>query len=205
MDAIAQAFQEKSLTGSYCTAPLRAYNSWFQHKIQTSQDACERTAWKVCYVVSAIFAYLTLGVLAVVGIAINLCLIPPENGYSIWARLNGIPGATEKFCEKLREELTSASAMSGAEGAEGASGFASFSSDSGYTYHLNQALSFDIQNVFENSPVIQEDDQIDLIQRAVRTLSQKHGWCPEQQWVKIMNDRVTVRIPLPDQISLKFS
>ena len=79
MGTISKAYQAENLIGSYCTAPLRAYNTWFQNKIQTSESTCERIAWTISYVVSGIFAYLTLGVLALVGIAVNLCLIPPEN------------------------------------------------------------------------------------------------------------------------------
>lgn len=229
LDAIVKAYQAENLTGSYCTAPLRAYNNWFQNKIQASNGACERTAWKVGYVVSAIFACLTLGVLAILGIAINLCLIPPENGYSLWARLNGIPGVTEKFCEKLRRELSLACRIR----AESVRGSASSSSDKCYAYNLNKALSFDIQNVFENGPLIQENAQImgevedggeairlqqneDLsqaylrrmephivyIQNVVQILSQKHGWHPEKQWVRTVDDRATVIIPLPDHIPI---
>jgi hypothetical protein len=231
MDAITKAYQAENLTGSYCTAPLRAYNNWFQNKIQTNNGACERTAWKVCYVVSAIFAYLTLGVLAVVGIAINLCLIPPENGYSVWARLNGIPGATEKFCEELRWELSFACRTR----AEVVSGSASSSDDRYrcYTYNLNKVLSFDIQDVFENDPFIWQNAQIigevedggeairlqqdedpsqahlrrmephiAYIQNVVQALSRKHSWYPENQSVRTVNDRVAVMIPLPDHLPI---
>ncbi len=229
METISKAYHADNLVGSYCTAPLRAYNTWFQNKIQASESACERTAWTISYVVSGIFAYLTLGVLALVGIAINLCLIAPENGYSLWARLNGVPGATEKFCEKIRSELSLACRIR----AEGCSLSASSSSDRPYTYNLNQQLSYDIQDVFEDAPppllqvggpVIEEIEdgkevirlsqnedpsQVSLrrmephilyIQNVIRTLSQQHGWYPEKQWIRTVNDRVTLIIPLPDHV-----
>ena len=231
MGTISKAYQAENLIGSYCTAPLRAYNTWFQNKIQASESACERTAWTISYVVSGIFAYLTLGVLALVGIAINLCLIPSENRYSLWARLNGVPGAAEKFCEKIRSELSLACRIR----AEGFSGSASSSSARPYTYNLNQQLSFDIQDFFEDAPlpliqaegpVIEEvedgevairlpqnedpsqrrlrrmEPHIVYIQNIIRTLSQQHGWYPEKQWVRTVNDRATLIIPLPDHIPI---
>ena len=228
--AISKAYQAENLIGSYCTAPLRAYNTWFQNKIQASENACERTAWTICHIVSGIFAYLTLGILAVVGISINLCLISPENGYSLWARLNGVPGATEKFCEKIRGELSLACRVR----AEGFSVSVSSSSDRQYTYNLNRQLSFDIQDAFEDVPLplvqadgplieeaeeavrLQQDDRslqsqsrlrriephIIFIQNVIRTLSQKHGWYPEKQWIRTVNYRATVIIPLPDHIPI---
>lgn len=230
---IAKAYKAENLIGSYCTAPLLAYDSWFQNKIQVSTSTCERIAWTIFYVVSGIFAYLTLGVLALVGVAINLCLIPPENGYSLWARLNGVPGATEEFCKKIRCELSSECKIR----ADGISGSTSSSSDRQYTYNLNQQLSFDIQDVSEDAPLpliqphgplieevqdaeeavrLPQDDRslhsesrlrrmephIVYIQNVIQTLSQKHGWYPEKQWIGTVNDRAVVIIPLPDHIPI---
>lgn len=146
MNAIKKSYQAENLTGSYCTAPLRSYNNWFQNKIQASDGARERTAWKIGYAVSAIFAYLTLGVLAVVGIAINLCLIPPKNGYSLWARLNGIPGVTEWFCEKLHRDLSST-----VDSAGSVINFASSPGGRHYTYNLNHQLSFPIPGAYKDN------------------------------------------------------
>jgi hypothetical protein len=231
IETISKAYQAENLIGSYCTAPLRAYNTYFQNKIQASESACERIAWTIFYVVSGIFTYLTLGVLALVGIAINLCLIPPENGYSLWARLNGVPGSTEKFCEKIRSELSLACRIRG----NGFSGSASLSSDRLYTYNLKQNLSFDIQDIFKDvplpliqaeGPVIEKaedqsvairlsqnedpsqaplspmESKIVYIQNIIRTLSQQHSWYPEKQWIKTVNDRTTLIIPLPDHIPI---
>lgn len=74
IDSISKAYKAENLIGSYCTYPLRTYNVWFQNKIQANENTCERTAWKISYVVTGIFAHLTLGILALVGIAINLTL-----------------------------------------------------------------------------------------------------------------------------------
>ena len=105
LEALSKAYQGENLAGSYFTAPLRTYNSWIQTQILAANDTCEWIAWKICYVVSAIFAYTILGLLAIVGIAINICLIPPENGYSLWAKWNSVPEATEKFCNHMRADL----------------------------------------------------------------------------------------------------
>lgn len=229
--AISKAYRAENLIGSRCTLPLRAYNTWFQNKIQTSKSACERTAWMVSYIVSGIFAYLTLGILALAGIGINLCLIPSENGHSLWARLNGVPKTSEEFCEKIRRDLSLACWIR----ADSHSGFASSSSDRSYTYNLKQRLSFDIQDVFEDAPlpliqaegpVIEEvanggktfrlaqneephqarlqrmEPHIVYIQNVIRNLSQQHGWHPEKKWIRTVNDRATLTIPLPDHIPI---
>lgn len=222
---ISQAYQAENLIGSCCTAPLRGYNTWFQNKIEASESGCEYTAWKICHVVSGIFAYLTLGILALVGIAINLCFIPPEDGYSLWARLEGVPGATEEFCEKIRRELSLVCRLNAESNL---SGSVSSSTSRQYTYDLNQHLSFDIQDVFEDAPLplIQADDlpiendaenerslrsqtrlhrmepHIIAIQETIRSLSKKHGWYPENQWIRTINTRATIMIPLPDHVRL---
>lgn len=223
MEAISKAYQEENLIGSYCTAPLRAYNTCFQNKIQASESACKRTAWKICYVVSGVFAYLTLGILALVGIAINLCLIPPENGYSVWARLNGIPGDTEKFYKKIHEGLLWADADSKMR-AKSSSEVLDSSSSNWYTYNLDKRVSFGIKNVFQDDPLplieasgpLEEPDNpspqpqscskrmephiIPLIQK----LSQKHGWCPEKYWIGTQNNKIIITIPLPDHIPMPW-
>lgn len=222
------AYQAEQLTGSYLTAPLRTYNRHFHSKIQSSSNAYERTAWKICHVVSSLFAYLTLGLLAVVGIAINLCLIPPQNGYSLWARLNGVPAAAEEFYKELYRDLSYLCEL----GAESVNGSANSSSDRWYTYHLNKQLSFDIKDIFnasspspkikgplievleENREILSQQTEVALsplqllqphinhIQKVVRNLSQKHGWHPEKKWITTTQNRATVVIPLPDHIPL---
>lgn len=226
--AISKAYQAENLVGSYCTAPLRAYNVWFQNKIQTSENGYERTAWKISHVVSGIFAYLTLGLLALVGIAINLCLIPPENGYSLWARLTGVPEATEDFCKKIRSEISISCKIK----TDGSVVLANSSSARFYTYDLNHCLSFDLQDVFEDTPLLliqadgpvieiengekapclqqnktlsqahlrRTETHIVYIQNIIRSLSQQYSWYPEKHCIKTVNNRLSYIIPLPDHI-----
>lgn len=207
IDAISKAYRAENLPGSCLTLPLRSYNEWFQTNIQTSRNSCERTAWKACYVATALFAYLTLGILAIVGIAINACLIPPENGYSFWATLNGTPAATEKFCKKLRSDLLLACL-----GESSSSGSVSSSSNRLYSYNLHKSLTIDIQDVFEQDSFPQQSEDpaksrsrrmeahIAYIQNTILTLSQKHNWHPENQGIRTVNHRTTVIIPIPDHI-----
>ncbi len=157
-ETFSKAYSAKNLMGSYFTAPLRAYNEWFQIKINNSASACEHAAWTICHIASGIFAYLTLGLVAFVGISINVCFISLQNEYSLWARLSGVPQATNELREKIRRELESA--CNGRGNSETMS--ASTSGNRWYTYNLQHQLSFDVQNVFDNAsgPLAQAGGQV---------------------------------------------
>ena len=79
---IQAAYQAEKLLGSYLTAPLKSYEKnwvpYFTEKMQQTDECCSGLVWKVCFVVSKIFATVVLGSLAVVGIAINAAFIQSD-------------------------------------------------------------------------------------------------------------------------------
>jgi hypothetical protein len=175
LDTLKQAYQTEYFIGSYCTAPLRQYNSWFQGKIDASEDNLHKTLWKVAYVVGTIFAGLPLGFLALVGIAVNLFFIPPEDGYSLWARLNGTSQATERFCSKMRSELQDACRQIAVNPqAKDSQLFAETGSSRNYSYSQHQQISFDVRDVFGEA-LLPEESPIALETNEERILPEKQS------------------------------
>lgn len=230
MENIAKAYYAEGYIGSYCTAPLRGFNQWFEEKCTSSEGLCG-LAWKVCYVVSGFFAGPFLGLLALVGIAINLCLIPPENGYSWWARLNGVPNATEECCQDIRKDLLFACKI----GPGMNQGTSNTSAQRWNWYNRGQSITFDIQDIFDDvasvdkasMEVLEEDGRVSdeqqavddketqyfrrslrmethilSIQNIVRGLSRKYNWVPEKQYITTLKDWATLVIPVPDHIPM---
>ncbi len=141
-----------------------------------------------------IFAYLALGIPALVGIAINL--------YSLRA-------GTEKFCSNLEESLL--------EHCEAISGHeinpCTFTPRK-YTYQLKNHRSFVIQEWVtitaglstESNEQYQEretcmKDFILHIQNEIRRFSWLYAWAPEGFEIKKIGGHIDVTVPLPDYIS----
>ena len=204
---ISKAYLAENLMGSYCTAPLRTYNAWFQGKIQASTSTYERTAWMISHVVSGIFAYVTLGALALVGIAINLCFISTKNRYSLWARWNKVPETTDKFCTQVTHVLESVCTKQMESGE-----FISTSSDNDYTYELAKQHSFVIQDDFTNTGSSTESTTQKCLQsigqhttsilNTIQDLSRQYSWCPEKLSIRRTTEgKVIVDVFIPDHIN----
>ena len=145
MQAIARAYYAENFPGSSLTAPLRCYEAWFHKKMDGCKSGYRDILSKIYYVVVSIFAYLTLGLPALVGLAMNFCLIPPETGYSLWARWEGLPKKTEEMIEMITSRLLDEQYDEHVLASQSSAQFTFTSSNpwvEGYVYAKMQILAF---------------------------------------------------------------
>ncbi len=163
LEKIHQAYRADHLSGSCLTAPLRAYNNRDLFQI-ADRNGWQKIALQVASFITAIFAYPIFGMIALLGISINLCssslsnnasivAYRPEEGYSFMAQLNGVPEETEKFCEGLTKWLELEAKYPLSSKGSSWTMFVKCSSNSP-SYDLRHKLIFDIQGQ-ENEPELQ--------------------------------------------------
>ncbi len=174
--SISDAYREQNSIGSSCIAPLRTYNTWFQNKINTSEGGLQ-TAWKIAHVASGIFAYLILGLPALVGIILNL------KDTRLSAIRHGVPDATEELCKTMR--LLLRTTMDAEE---------RISQHGVVDTAQKMIFKFQIQN---NNL----EDHIDAMQTSIRDISRESGRAPTGFRIQKLNNDFTITIPLPDSIS----
>ena len=75
IQSIKDLYNAQDLNGEFLTEPLKKYHHFFVKKIEKS-EGCKKVAWIIANVVSGIFAYSILGVLAGVGLLVKLFGIP---------------------------------------------------------------------------------------------------------------------------------
>lgn len=206
MEIVSRAYQAEHLLGSYFTAPLRSYNNFFQEKIE-QDEGYEPTMWKILYYVTVLFVYMTLGLLALIGVSYNLCHLPPEGGYSPWARLDGIESHVEKFCQDIAGSIHIHSL-----GISGSSSRSGWSTNRIYRFTQQKSLKFGMfhnKEIQENGSEEEKttyneriEEVIHQVQERVRNLAREYGWFPETYYYRHEGDKALLVIPVPDHIAL---
>ena len=201
LERIYQAYQAENVIGSYFTAPLRAYNDWFTEKLRSSFSFWEHLAWRVAYFISGIFASMTLGVVALIGIALNCCLMPCKKGYSLWAHFIKVPHATDQFLKDLETRMKGFPYCVSCYNM-----ISKTSSDRAYSYNKEQKFTFKLENLFVSATSSEMklkavELHFQTIQDKIRGLSQSYNWFPEIAFCKkeINSLDAYVIILIPDQ------
>jgi hypothetical protein len=203
------AYQAENLPGSCLTAPLKAYNRWFEVKLASSEGPCQKLAYKVLYAVSSIFAYPIFGVLALIGTERNLNLLDNDRVLYLYS---GVPAETIAFCAMelhAQHVWTSGELRNTTEIPAGG-----ISSTREYTYLENKRLFFSIRDIERNPNQNEEEWQFDrfthsgpLVDEAVENvmeLSKQHGWIPDPNSTRLgySGDKFGLIIYIPDQVPL---
>lgn len=193
MESITRAYRAEGFFGSYFTAPLKAYECWFQNKIEVSPNSYQKTAWKICHVVTGIFAYLTLGALALLGIMFNLIMSPAKE----LSRKQKV----DQFCSNMEIQLSlffnSTIVCLGKEG--------NISLSRGYTYKKWQPLIFEIQKSAAKMSAEQIEAHFKQIRETIHNLSQQYQWFPELYTIQATGNRAVVTVIVPDHIPIAVS
>lgn len=71
INTVKNIYNSEDLTGEFLLRPLKTYHNFFARKIENSL-CLKKVAWLIANVVSGIFAYPVLGVLAGIGILVKL-------------------------------------------------------------------------------------------------------------------------------------
>ena len=75
INSIRNLYQAQDLTGESLVAPLKNYRSFFVKKIAES-SGLTKIAWRIAHVVSGLFAYPALGLIAGLGLFVKLTGVP---------------------------------------------------------------------------------------------------------------------------------